>query len=333
MKGNFYTRFDLGKELGRGKYGVVKEAIDKTTGEVLAVKIVSKSKLGKVELESIKDEVKILQTMDHPNIIKCYGKYEDADNFYIATELARGGELFDRICKKQYYTESEAAKCIKTIAEALQYCNEKGVVHRDLKPENVLLQSMSDDTTIKLADFGFAKEIDPNGEGYELQTSCGTPGYIAPEILMRKPYGKEVDMWSLGVIAYVLLCGYTPFNHSNQSKLFKMIKKGEYQFDAEYWEGVSDDAKSFVAGLLVVDPSGRMTANEVLSHGWLQTQSERDITPVLTKLRGYQARRRLKKGVLAVQGAVFLQKGASQRISDISGETSGSENTVSNPAI
>jgi len=301
----FEDRFTLGNTLGKGNFSVVRMAVDKTSGERVAVKCMSKAKLSDADQKAIEKEVDILQSLDHPHIIKLFGLFEDAKTFYVVTELVEGGELFDRIVKKEYYSEEDACKVIKTIAEALQYCNSVGVVHRDLKPENILLVTDEDDSKIKIADFGFAKEINPEGEA-ELKTTCGTPGYVAPEIISGKRYHKEVDMWSLGVIAYILLCGYPPFYDSNQAQLFKKIRKGQYQFEPEFWDQVSDDAKDLVKGLLLVDVASRFTVEDVLKHPWVQNggNSDRDITPSLVLLKKYQVRRKLKK---ATNGTFFIE--------------------------
>ncbi len=309
MKEKFYERFQVGKKLGAGNFSVVKQARDTVEERDVAVKIMSKKKLTKEDKEAIKDEVAILKNLQHPNIIDLYGMFEDDQSYFVVTELVQGGELFDRIVEKEFYHESDAAAVIKLMATALGYLNENGVVHRDLKPENILLTDKNDDTTVKLADFGFAKEINPGGEGSELKTTCGTPGYVAPEIIMGKPYGKEVDMWSLGVITFILLCGYPPFYHENQAQLFKLIKKAKYKFDPEFWSEVSDDAKDLVKGLLVVNVEERFTVDDVLDHPWIKNGGcDKDITPALNELRGYQARRRLKKHMLAVKAIKKFEK-------------------------
>mmetsp|Transcript_9982 Transcript_9982/g.19589 ORF Transcript_9982/g.19589 Transcript_9982/m.19589 type:complete len:351 (+) Transcript_9982:289-1341(+) len=305
----FEERFRLGNTLGKGNFSVVREAEDLVTGETVAIKCIRKKHLSREDREGLEAEVRILSGMDHPNIIKLYGMHEDGSNYYVVTELVRGGELFDRIVAKEFYQERDAAQVVKTIAEALKYCNEHGVVHRDLKPENILMEDDEDDHQLKLADFGFAKELDTSSEEAMLKTTCGTPGYVAPEIISGRPYGKEVDMWSLGVITYILLCGYPPFYDENQSRLFRLIKKAKYKFDPEFWSDVSDSAKDLIRGLLVVDPSVRFTVDDVLNHPWIVNGgAEKDITPALSQLKQYQTRRRFKKGVLTVVAANRMRK-------------------------
>jgi serine/threonine protein kinase len=305
---NFAKKFELGKELGKGNFSVVREARDRTSGDLFAVKCMQKKSLTKEDRKAITSEVSILMSLDHPNIIKVFGMYEDDASVFIVTELLRGGELFDRIVQHEYYSEGMAARVVKTMAEALAYCDKKNVVHRDLKPENVLLVDPADDLSLKLADFGFAEEVRPDG-GAELTTTCGTPGYVAPEILKGQPYGREVDMWSLGVIAYILLCGYPPFFDDNQNQLFAKIKKAQFEFDKEFWGEVSDPAKDLIRKLLQVDPAKRLTARDVLKHPWIVAGGgEKDITPALKQLRGYLARRRLKRGANVLLAASRLAK-------------------------
>ncbi|KAJ0412562.1 hypothetical protein ATCC90586_006929 [Pythium insidiosum] len=219
---------------------------------------------------------------------------EKEDKFYfLVTEFMEGGELFDRIVEKSYYSEREARDLVKLLLESIKYCHDANVVHRDLKPENLLLTSKDDDASIKLADFGFAKKIEFDTEGLAtacgtpgyladfgfakkiefdtegLATACGTPGYVAPEILEGQQYGKSVDIWSIGVITYILLCGYPPFHDDNHNALFKKIKRGKYQFDSPYWDHVSDDAKDLIGKMLVVNPTERWTATQLLEHKWV----------------------------------------------------------------
>lgn len=177
-------------------------------------------------------EISILGSLSHDHIIKLYDTMDEGNEFYILTELVSGGELFDRIVSKTHYTELEARNVIKSLLETIAYIHEQNVVHRDLKPENLLLMSTTNDTDIKICDFGFAKRITDLTSD---ETACGTPGYVAPEILRGEKYGAEVDVWSLGVIFYILLAGYPPFYDEDQRKLFKKIKEGRYYFHDEYW--------------------------------------------------------------------------------------------------
>jgi calcium/calmodulin-dependent protein kinase I len=176
-----------------------------------------------------------------------------------------GGELFDRIVEKGSYTEKDASHLIRQILEAVDYMHSQGVVHRDLKPENLLYYSPDEDSKIMISDFGLSK-MEESGV---MATACGTPGYVAPEVLAQKPYGKSVDVWSIGVIAYILLCGYPPFYDENDANLFAQILKGEFEFDSPYWDDISDSAKEFIRQLICVDVSKRFTCRSALGHPWI----------------------------------------------------------------
>lgn len=266
-----------------------------------AVKIVTKAKLTREDDLALKDEIGILRNVNHPNIIKLYDVFDEADHYYLVTELMRGGELFDRIVTKNYYNEKEARDVCKILFEALNFCHEQKIAHRDLKPENLLLMSRSNDREIKIADFGFAKRV--NSE-HCLMTQCGTPGYVAPEILHGVPYGTKSDMWSLGVITYILLGGYPPFIEQNQRELFKKIKKGQYEFHPEYWGSISPDAKDLISMLLTVDPNKRITARNALNSSWVLGGDSQlagyDLGANLQQFRKYNAKRKLRQAVLTL---------------------------------
>mmetsp|Transcript_22289 Transcript_22289/g.38253 ORF Transcript_22289/g.38253 Transcript_22289/m.38253 type:complete len:233 (-) Transcript_22289:361-1059(-) len=212
-----------------------------------------------------------------------------------------GGELFDRIVAKSYYNEKEARDVCKILFEAIGHCHKNSVAHRDLKPENLLLRSEDNDSEIKIADFGFAKKVlTPNS----LTTQCGTPGYVAPEILEGVAYDTKSDMWSLGVIVYILLGGYPPFIEQNQRELFRKIRKGNYEFHEEYWGSVSADAKDLISCLLTVQPAKRLSAEEALKHKWMMQDASvlagQDLGTNLSELRKYNAKRKFKAAVNAV---------------------------------
>ena len=217
--------------LGEGAYSIVRAARQRTTRKKVAVKIITRIGLSAEDEEDLRSEVSILKRLDHPNIVRLFGFFQEPGHYTIVMEYVPGGELFDRIVKKEHYSEKEARDCVFVMLNAVKYLHERNIVHRDLKPENLLLKSLEDDTDLKLADFGFAAEVDGNNQ----HKQCGTPGYVAPEILSKKPYGLCVDMWSLGVIIYILLGGYPPFHHEKQKELFKLIQSGTYEFHADYW--------------------------------------------------------------------------------------------------
>lgn len=255
---HFNELYKLGKELGAGAFSVVKEGTHKQSGDSFAVKIVTKDKLSEEDEIALRDEIAVLHEIDHANVIKLYDVFDEKGFYYLITEKMLGGELFDRIVQKSYYNEKEARDVCKILFLAIAHCHSKTVAHRDLKPENLLLASESDDSNLKIADFGFSKKC-PTRRC--LKTQCGTPGYVAPEILEGDSYDTQADMWSLGVIVYILLGGYPPFIEQNQRDLFKKIRKGEYEFHDEYWNQISSDAKDLISSLLTVNPDDRATAD------------------------------------------------------------------------
>ncbi|CAK8991636.1 Calcium/calmodulin-dependent protein kinase type 1 (CaM kinase I) (CaM-KI) (CaM kinase I alpha) (CaMKI-alpha) [Durusdinium trenchii] len=313
----FERRFKIGDKLGQGAFASVYVCIDKDSGEESAVKTINKAAFkSESDYAATMNEIKILEGLDHPNVINLKGWIEGETKIYVVTDLAKGGELFDRIVQKEFYSERDAAIVVQKVAEALLYLHENGIVHRDLKPENILLMDDSDDAELKLADFGFAKAVDTSSET-ALLTSCGTPAYVAPEILTGKPYSLQVDMWSLGVLTYILLVGYPPFFSENQRDLLRMVKKGAYSFDPQYWDPISDSAKDLISNLLVMDPAKRLSAKEVLEHEWIAQSLDKDITPALEQLKHYQSRRRLKKGINAVVALNKLRNIGSSDVRDL----------------
>jgi len=260
-------RYELKKVIGRGAFSVVKEGIRKASGKKYAIKCISKKLIDKKELSLLEREIDIMKKLQHPNIIQLMEVIDTSDTLYLVLEFASGGELFDAIVNKGSYSEADAAKIIRQILEAIQYVHKNGIAHRDLKPENLLLlQSENGDEIIKIADFGLSKDF---GEE-QLQTSCGTPDYVAPEVLMGEPYDMAVDIWSIGVISYVLLCGFPPFYGETQKELFENIMSGTYDFPDPEWTDVSDQAKSFIKSILVTDPEKRTTAEQCLNDEWIK---------------------------------------------------------------
>lgn len=298
---SFNQVYRVEKTLGEGAFSVVKECSHRQTRKHVAVKVVTKAKLSREDDLALKDEISILKSLDHNHIIKLNDVFYEPSHYYLVTELMNGGELFDRIVAKAYYNEKEARDVCKILFEALNYCHQKGIAHRDLKPENLLLVSKSNDREIKIADFGFAKKA-PTSEC--LLTQCGTPGYVAPEILYGVPYGTKADMWSLGVITYILLGGYPPFIEQNQRELFKKIKKGQYEFHVEYWGDVSTDAKDLISSLLTTEPRRRLSAVEALNNPWINGSSEllegKDLGANLAEFKKFNAKRKLKHAVLTL---------------------------------
>ena len=255
--------------LGKGAFSIVYLGHNLATDEPVAVKVIQRKDMSKDDEKGLKREVKIMKNMTHQNIVALYDFFEDDKAFYLVMEHMAGGQLFDKIIEKTVYTESEARDTVLTIVQAIKYCHDKFVVHRDIKPENLLLSTENSDSVLKLADFGLAVKTIEN----ILYTECGTPAYIAPEILGDKGYGKAVDMWSIGVITYILLGGYPPFYDEDRNALFNKIRSGAFTYHAHVFANVSVTAKDFINRLLTVDPNTRMTAEEALGHSWLSKSS------------------------------------------------------------
>ncbi|XP_039299072.1 calcium/calmodulin-dependent protein kinase type 1 isoform X5 [Nilaparvata lugens] len=258
-------KYILKELLGTGAFSEVRLAESKEhEGQMFAVKIIDKKAL-KGKEDSLENEIKVLRRLTHPNIVQLLETFEDKHKVYLVMELVTGGELFDRIVEKGSYTEKDASDLIRQVLEAVDYMHEQGVVHRDLKPENLLYYSPDEDSKIMISDFGLSKMEDSG----IMATACGTPGYVAPEVLAQKPYGKAVDVWSIGVISYILLCGYPPFYDENDANLFAQILKGEFDFDSPYWDDISDSAKDFIRQLMCVDVDKRYTCRQALAHPWI----------------------------------------------------------------
>ncbi|XP_078040319.1 calcium/calmodulin-dependent protein kinase I isoform X2 [Augochlora pura] len=259
------NKYILKEMLGTGAFSEVRLAESKDKpGQMFAVKIINKKAL-KGKEDSLENEIKVLRRLTHPNIVQLLETFEDKQKVYLIMELVTGGELFDRIVEKGSYTEKDASGLIRQILEAVDYMHEQGVVHRDLKPENLLYYSPDEDSKIMISDFGLSKMEDSG----VMETACGTPGYVAPEVLAQKPYGKAVDVWSIGVISYILLCGYPPFYDENDTVLFTQILTGEFEFDSPFWNDISDSAKDFIQKLICVNVEERYTCKQALAHPWI----------------------------------------------------------------
>ncbi|KAJ1021833.1 hypothetical protein NDA13_005445 [Ustilago tritici] len=296
--------------LGQGSFAVVKAVVERSTGEQRALKIIAKKPLKDSNEKMLKEEITILGKVEHPNIIKMWDLFETREGVFIVTDLCRGGELFDRLVEKVHYNELDARHIVKQILQGVAYLHEHDIIHRDLKPENILLRDKSDPSNVVISDFGLSRFIPDEGL---LMTACGSPQYVAPEVLLGKGYNAAVDIWSCGVIAYVLLGGYTPFYGQDQPSLFQQILKMEVQFEPEYWSEVSDTAKDFILRCLC-PADKRMTAREALAHPWLA-----DLPPLHEEsakgaclkdgtLRNLTAMRKLRKAVTAVEAINHLQR-------------------------
>lgn len=289
------SKYRFGRTLGAGTYGIVREA-DGPTGKV-AIKIILKKNV-KGNEKMVWDELDMLQRLKHPHIVRFVDWFESRDKYYIVTELATGGELFDRICEQGKFTEKDASQTIKQVLGAVDYLHRNNVVHRDLKPENLLYLSRDPNSDLVLADFGIAKMLDTKDE--VLTTMAGSFGYAAPEVMLKKGHGKPVDMWSMGVITYTLLCGYSPFRSENLQDLIDECSNAQVVFHERYWKDVSEDAKDFILRLLQPNPDDRSTSLEALNHSWLRGDSATDHN-LLPEIKAYMAKARLKRGIEMVK--------------------------------
>lgn len=307
VKGAVLTDFYHVKQaIGEGSYGKVFKVKHKETGEIRACK--------KINIKQIKDydkfmlEISILAKMDHPNIIKLYEFYDDPDNRYLnlVMEECTGGELFDKIIEKltndTIFTEKEAAKIFKQVMSAICYCHKEGICHRDLKPENLLLANKKDDSPIKVIDFGLSNifKDTKTGEETKMTTKVGTAYYVSPEVL-RGEYDEKCDIWSAGVILYILLCGDPPFNGPNDNAIYRAIKKKTFSYSNPVWKHISEQAKDLINKMLS-DPKTRLTAEQVLQHPWVKDLAPHSTESVLklnpTSLKTYGNSSKLKKAVM-----------------------------------
>jgi calcium-dependent protein kinase len=286
--------------LGKGQFGTARLAKNRQTGQTVAIKTINKRKLlTEEDCADIVREIEIMHHLaGHPNIVRLYGAFEDADAVHLAMELATGGELFDRIVKRGHYTERDAAAAARTIVGIVQHCHSMGVIHRDLKPENMLLDSDADDAVLKATDFGLSAFF---REGQVFSDIVGSAFYVAPEVL-RRSYGPAADLWSCGVILYILLCGVPPFYANTEQGIFEQVIRGRLDLESAPWPQISEPAKDCVRRLLVRDPRKRATAAEILAHPWLKEDGVASDVPlvpeVLSRIRGFAGMNRLKREAL-----------------------------------
>ncbi|TKY53337.1 Calcium-dependent protein kinase 8 [Spatholobus suberectus] len=295
-------RYELGRELGRGEFGVTYLCRDRETKEEMACKSISKKKLlNAIDIEDVRREVEIMRHLPkHPNVVSFREAYEDDNAVHLVMELCEGGELFDRIVARGHYTERAAAVVTRTVVEVVQMCHKHGVMHRDLKPENFLFGDKKETAPLKAIDFGLSVFFKP---GENFNEIVGSPYYMAPEVLKRN-YGPEVDIWSAGVILYILLCGVPPFWAETEQGVAQAIIRSAVDFKREPWPKVSDNAKDLVKKMLDRDPKSRLTAQEVLDHPWLQNANKAPNVSlgetVRTRLMQFSVMNKLKKRALRV---------------------------------
>ncbi|XP_030623449.1 calcium/calmodulin-dependent protein kinase IGb [Chanos chanos] len=264
--------FDFMEVLGSGAFSEVYMVRERKTGKLFAMKCVKKKHKRDLNLEN---EIAVLRRIKHENVVGLEDFYESRTHYYLVMQLVSGGELFDRILDRGMYSERDASLVIRQVLEAVNYLHKNGIVHRDLKPENLLYYSQDENSKIMISDFGLSK-LEESGI---MSTACGTPGYVAPEVLAQKPYSKAVDCWSIGVITYILLCGYPPFYEETETRLFSKIMKAQYEFDSPFWDDISESAKDFIRNMMQKNPKMRYTAEQALRHPWIigKTARSQDI--------------------------------------------------------
>ncbi|XP_039036100.1 calcium-dependent protein kinase 1-like [Hibiscus syriacus] len=300
--GIFKEHYSLGRKLGQGQFGTTFLCVEKSTGKEYACKSIAKRKLLTDEdVEDVRREIQIMHHLaGHPNVISIKGAYEDAVAVHVVMELCAGGELFDRIIQRGHYTERKAAALTRTIVGVVEACHSLGVMHRDLKPENFLFVNKQEDSLLKAIDFGLSIFFKP---GERFTDVVGSPYYVAPEVL-RKRYGPEADVWSAGVILYILLSGVPPFWAENEQGIFEEVLHGDLDFDSDPWPSISESAKDLVRRMLIRDPRRRLTAHEVLCHPWIQIDGVAPDKPldsaVLSRMKQFSAMNKLKKMALRV---------------------------------
>jgi serine/threonine protein kinase len=301
----FTDRFEMGDKLGAGHYAEVFLCRDRQSGAKYAVKVIDKSRTTTKQVGDFLGEVSILRELNHEHCLKLEGCYDEGQRVFVVLELITGGELFQKICAERHFSERKAAAMMHDIFSGVAYLHSKGIIHRDLKPENLLLTSAAEDANIKIVDFGFAEKC---GNENKLTKCCGTPLYIAPEVLNAglyktgPPYGLPADMWGLGVILYVLLCGYPPFRAKTQNDQFKKVVAGKYDFpENKVWGNISAEAKDLVSRLIVLDPALRLTAEQCLKHPWMKTNVDANLAATVENIKVFNAGITWKRGIYGVE--------------------------------
>ncbi|XP_043917535.1 calcium/calmodulin-dependent protein kinase type II subunit delta isoform X13 [Protopterus annectens] len=328
----FTDEYQLFEELGKGAFSVVRRCMKISTGQEYAAKIINTKKLSARDHQKLEREARICRLLKHPNIVRLHDSISEEGFHYLVFDLVTGGELFEDIVAREYYSEADASHCIQQILEAVLHCHQMGVVHRDLKPENLLLASKSKGAAVKLADFGLAIEV--QGDQQAWFGFAGTPGYLSPEVLRKDPYGKPVDMWACGVILYILLVGYPPFWDEDQHRLYQQIKAGAYDFPSPEWDTVTPEAKDLINKMLTINPAKRISATEALKHPWICQRST--VASMMHRqetvecLKKFNARRKLKGAILTTMIATrnFSAKSLLNKKPDGVKESTESTNTT-----
>mmetsp|Transcript_36993 Transcript_36993/g.42195 ORF Transcript_36993/g.42195 Transcript_36993/m.42195 type:complete len:532 (+) Transcript_36993:37-1632(+) len=306
----FRKIYQLNARLKSGSFATVCRGTHRVTGKKVAIKCVLRKDLPPSDDAAIFTEVSILASVNHAHIIPLIDFFEEKDCYFIVMELMSGGDLFDRIGQKKFYSEADARDLSAKMLKAIAYCHVKNIAHCDMKPKNLLLLDNENDSFIKIADFGFAARVHTPKS---LTKQCGTPFFVPPEILMKKPYDQECDMWSCGCIVYLLLGGNLPFMGRTQKELFRKIVAGNYEIDEESFAGVSEEARDLLTKMLVTDPDCRITAEKALKHPWLKQDETKlsmiSLNRTSERLKSFNARMKLRSAIIAVDWISTLTRG------------------------
>uniref|UniRef100_A0A674B9I3 calcium/calmodulin-dependent protein kinase n=1 Tax=Salmo trutta TaxID=8032 RepID=A0A674B9I3_SALTR len=347
----FTDEYQLYEELGKGAFSVVRRCVKKSNGQEFAAKIINTKKLSARDHQKLEREARICRLLKHPNIVRLHESISEEGFHYLVFDLVTGGELFEDIVAREYYSEADASQCINQILESVHHMHQHDIVHRDLKPENLLLASKLKGAAVKLADFGLA--IDVQGDEQAWFGFAGTPGYLSPEVLRKDPYGKPVDIWACGVVLYILLVGYPPFWDEDQHKLYQQIKAGAYDFPSPEWDTVTPEAKNLINQMLTINPAKRITADQALKHPWIfylhnwccdgqrsTVASMMHRQETVECLRKFNARRKLKGAILTTmlvtrnfsgEGGIWPQTNNSKN-SVVSSTSSTKDSSISSSA-
>ncbi|XP_051279814.1 calcium/calmodulin-dependent protein kinase (CaM kinase) II beta 1 isoform X18 [Dicentrarchus labrax] len=329
----FTDEYQLYEELGKGAFSVVRRCVKLCTGQEYAAKIINTKKLSARDHQKLEREARICRLLKHSNIVRLHDSISEEGFHYLLFDLVTGGELFEDIVAREYYSEADASHCIHQILESVHHIHQHDIVHRDLKPENLLLASKCKNAAVKLADFGLAIEV--QGDQQAWFGFAGTPGYLSPEVLRKEAYGKPVDIWACGVILYILLVGYPPFWDEDQHKLYQQIKAGAYDFPSPEWDTVTPEAKNLINQMLTINPAKRITAQEALKHPWVCQRST--VASMMHRqetvecLKKFNARRKLKGAILTtmlVSRNFSAAKTLLNKKADVKPQTNSTKNSI-----
>ncbi|XP_023272918.1 calcium/calmodulin-dependent protein kinase type II subunit beta isoform X6 [Seriola lalandi dorsalis] len=329
----FTDEYQLYEELGKGAFSVVRRCVKLCTGQEYAAKIINTKKLSARDHQKLEREARICRLLKHPNIVRLHDSISEEGFHYLLFDLVTGGELFEDIVAREYYSEADASHCIHQILESVHHIHQHDIVHRDLKPENLLLASKCKNAAVKLADFGLAIEV--QGDQQAWFGFAGTPGYLSPEVLRKEAYGKPVDIWACGVILYILLVGYPPFWDEDQHKLYQQIKAGAYDFPSPEWDTVTPEAKNLINQMLTINPAKRINAQEALKHPWVCQRST--VASMMHRqetvecLKKFNARRKLKGAILTtmlVSRNFSAAKTLLNKKADVKPQTNSTKNSI-----